>query len=273
MILRVGQIVPAMLIATLPLMAQAQPMQHGEGGMTRDYRHAMMAQHAPRLTVLGEGQAAVQPDLAVVSLGVTSQADTAAAAMADNSTQQAAVIEALQGQGIEARDIQTSGLSLSAMMDYSEGRAPAITGYQAQNMVTVRVREVARLGEMLDALVQAGANEVQGISFQREDAQDAADDARASAVTEARRRAEVLAQAAGMRLGPVVSLRDVAAATGPQPMMMARAESAGSVPVQAGELTITAQVEMVFSMIGPDQGTDQENGEEAGGETGENTGN
>ncbi|MDO5704986.1 MAG: SIMPL domain-containing protein, partial [Paracoccus sp. (in: a-proteobacteria)] len=195
MILRVGRIVPAMLIAALPVVAQAQPMQHGDGQMTRA-KHGMMAHHAARLTVTGEGQATAQPDLAVLSLGVTSQAQTAAAAMAANSDQQRAVIEALQEQGIEPRDIQTSGLNLSAMMDYGEGRAPAITGYQAQNMVTARARDLARLGEVLDAIVQAGANEVQGISFQREDSRASADEARANAVTEARRRGEVLADAA-----------------------------------------------------------------------------
>lgn len=209
-----------------------------------------------RLTVTGEGEARAAPDMAAIQLGVTTQAPGAAEAMRRNSDQQRAVIEALAGAGIEQADIQTSGLNLNPVMDYAEGRAPSVTGYQASNMVTVRVRDVARLGEVLDAIVAAGANEINGISFMREDGADSEDEARRAAVEDARHKAEVLAEAAGLTLGPVLVLRDTPAMEGPRPMMMeARAASdAAKVPIAAGEVAITAQVQMEFALTGQDCG-------------------
>lgn len=203
-----------------------------------------------RLSVTGEGEARVAPDQATVQLGVTTQAESAAEAMRQNSTQQNGVIEALTGAGIEAADIQTSGLNLTPMVDYGEGRAPRVTGYQASNMVSVRVRDVARLGEVLDAIVTAGANEINGIAFTREDSEATEDDARRAAVADARHKAEVLAEAAGLTLGRLVSLRDGQPPQGPRPMMMeARMASDTAVPIAAGELSVTAQVQVEYALI------------------------
>ena len=99
--------------------------------------------------------------------------------MAQNATRQQAVIDALKAEGIEARDIQTSGLNLSPRMVFAEGQPPKLSGYTAQNMVTVRVRDLARLGPVLDKLVETGANEINGIGFAREDMEAARDEARA----------------------------------------------------------------------------------------------
>ncbi len=190
-----------------------------------------------------------------MTVGVTVQAPTASQAMADNASRQQAVVDALKAQGVQARDIQTSGLNLSPVQDYSgEGKPPVITGYQAQNLVTVTVRDLARLGGALDALVAAGANEVNGISFAREDAQDAEDAARSDAVDSARHRAEVLAQAAGLRLGSLLTLTDTGADSRPPlPMMaMARDKAAGSTPVEAGELNVIAHVNATFALVGGD---------------------
>lgn len=209
-----------------------------------------------RLTVTGQGESRVAPDLAMIQLGVTTQAPSAAEAMRQNAAQQAAVIEALTGAGIGQAEIQTSGLNLNPMMDYGEGRAPAVTGYQATNMVAVRVREVARLGEILDAIVGAGANEINGISFTRDDSASAEDEARRAAVEDARHKAEVLAEAAGLTLGPVLVLRDAPGMEGPRPLMMeARAASdAAKVPVAPGEVALSATVEMQFALRGEDCG-------------------
>ncbi|WP_246026703.1 SIMPL domain-containing protein [Paracoccus luteus] len=234
----------AMAAATLALAAA--PAVAGPGGHPK-----AGCGPAAQLSVTGEGQAGVAPDMAQVSLGVTTQAQTAAQALADNSTRQAAVLAALTTQGVAERDIQTSGLNLSPMQDYSrEGQPPVITGYQAQNIVTVRVRDLARLGAVLDGLVTAGANEVQGIAFSREDRTATEDEARGKAVENARHRAEVLAGAAGMRLGRLISLGDTGSAPGPMPaMMMARDAKAESVPIATGELTITAQVSATWAML------------------------
>ncbi len=203
-----------------------------------------------RLSVTGQGDARVAPDQATVQLGVTTQAESASEAMRQNSDQQNGVIQALTGAGIEAADIQTSGLNLTPMVDYGEGRAPRVTGYQASNMVSVRVRDVARLGEVLDAIVTAGANEINGINFTREDNQATEDEARRAAVADARHKAEVLAEAAGLTLGRLVALRDGEAPQGPRPMMMeARMASDAKVPIAAGELSVTAQVHVEYALI------------------------
>ncbi|WP_052650382.1 SIMPL domain-containing protein [Paracoccus sp. PAMC 22219] len=207
----------ALSVAIAALMAApalAAPMACGPAGPSR-------------LTVTGEGQSRIAPDMATVQLGVTTQADSAAAAMEQNSTQQTAVIEALTGAGIEEAQIQTSGLNLNPLMQYGENQAPTVTGYQATNTVAVRVSDLARLGEVLDAIVTAGANEINGITFSREDGGDAQDQARRDAVADARRKAELLAEAAGVDLGPVLTLRDIQTGNGgPRPMMRMEAAMA-----------------------------------------------
>lgn len=218
--------------------------------------HAPMGHHAmkhpgpiARLTVTGEGQATAQPDLATISLGVSSRAATAAEAMRLNAEQQSKVIETLKAEKIEARDIQTSGLNLSPVMDYQDGQAPKLTGYAAQNMVTVRLRDLAGLGPVLDKLVGAGANEINGITFSREDMAEARDSARAAAIADARHRAEIMAEAAGMKLGRLISLSEAQTGEGPRPMMMAAdAKAASGAPIEAGELAVTANVTAVFAM-------------------------
>ncbi|SDK79731.1 SIMPL domain-containing protein [Paracoccus chinensis] len=234
----------ALALAMLALPAAAHPKTAGCG--------MNAGAQAPTINVQGEGRASVAPDLATVSLGVTTQAPTAAQAMSDNATRQTAIIEALRAQGVAPADLQTQGLSLSPLQDYSrEGQPPVITGYQAQNIVTARIRDLPRLGAILDTMVGAGATDVQGITFSREDAAATEDRARTEAVTEARRRAEVIARAAGMELGPLVSLTDTSMTQGPRPMaMMARAADAeASTPVEAGELTLSAQVTGVWSLL------------------------
>ncbi|AUH63777.1 SIMPL domain-containing protein [Paracoccus zhejiangensis] len=246
-----GLLAGAALMAAAPAMA-APGDKPGMGG-----HHAChgkgMGHHGARISVTGEGQALGQPDMATINLGVTTQAETAAAAMTQNSEQQTAVIAALTGSGVEERDIQTSGLNLTPMMDYSrEGQPPRVTGYQAQNMVTVRVRDLAGLGGTLDGLVTAGANEINGITFGRDNSDEMQDEARRDAVADAQHRAEVIAEAAGLTLGPVLTMRDVVYTQGgPEPMMMRQAMDAGAskaVPVQGGELTMMAQVEMQFAL-------------------------
>ena len=213
---------------------------------------AMQQAEAATIQVTGSGMATVAPDLAVVTLGVTVQAPTAGEAMSQNATRQQAVIAALQDRGVEARDIQTSGLSLSPMQDYSrEGQPPRITGYQAGNVVTVRVRDLQQMGATIDAIVAAGANEVQGISFQRNDPAETEAEARRRAVANARDRAEVIAAAAGQRLGRLIAISDTAQGAAPPEPMMMRAMAAGkdSTPVQAGELSVSAEVTARWELL------------------------
>lgn len=219
---------PVLLAGALALLAAPVAAHPGMGNCGPGFMRPAT------LGVQGEARAYIAPDLATVSLGVTTQAETAA-------------------QAIAAEDLQTRGLNLSPLQDYSrEGQPPRITGYQAQNIVTARVRDIAQLGTMLDALVEAGATDVQGISFSREDASAAEDQARTDAVAEARRRAEVMALAAGMQLGPLRSLSDASRIDSPRPMgmMAARASAdAQSTPIEAGQLTITATVEAIWTLL------------------------
>lgn len=235
---------PALAQAPAPDAPPPPPAAHG--------KHHPMAPQPARLNVGGSGQAVAQPDLATITLGVSAQADTAAAAMAQTAEQQSKVIEVLKAEGIEARDIQTSGLNLSARMDYPEGQAPKLVGYAAQNTVTVRMRDIAKLGAVLDKLVASGANEISGIAFSREDMTEAQDKARAAAVGDARHKAELMAEAAGMRLGALRLLSDSPVTAGPQPMMMRAAMADAkmeSTPVEAGELVVTAEVSASFDLL------------------------
>lgn len=223
---------------------QAGPGQAGPGqGGPEDRQPAA-------IEVTGSGEASVAPDLAVITLGVTVQAPTAGEAMRQNATRQRAVIVTLNRNGVAARDIQTSNLSLNPVQNYPEGQPPVITGYNAGNMVTVRIRDLPQLGPILDALVGAGANEIQGVTFSREDADEVEAEARRNAVANARDRAEVIAEAAGQRLGRLISLSDLAQPSPPRPMMMrAMAADSGAPPVETGELNISAQVTATWEML------------------------
>lgn len=232
----------ALLVATA---ATAMPPGHEQ--MARHHGCAMPGS----LAVTGQGEAQVAPDLAVITLGVTTQADSAAEAMRLNAQQQSAVVQALKAAGLAAEDIQTSGLSLNPLRDYGENREPRVTGYEASNMVSVRVREIARLGEMMDAIVAAGANQIQGIDFLREDSARTQDAARRKAVKDAMHKARVLAEAAGLTLGPVRKMREGSTGGGPQPMRMMAADMAkeASTPVEPGQLSMSAQVEVEFALL------------------------
>lgn len=205
-----------------------------------------------RISVVGEGKVDIAPDMATLSLGVTTEADTAAAALKANSDDLAGALDRLSQAGIAPRDIQTSGLTLNPRYDYSrEGAAPAITGYIAANMVTVRVRDLDTLGQTLDAVVSDGANTLGGLSFGLQDPDATRDEARRRAVADAMRKAALYAEAAGVKLGRIASISEQLDMGGPQPMMMAEArfaKDAGGAPVASGELTIAATVTVVYDI-------------------------
>ena len=204
------------------------------------------------ISVTGEGKVEIAPDMATLNLGVTTEADSAAAALKANSDGIAGALSRLKAAGIEDRDIQTSGLTLNPRYDYSsDGTDPKITGYIAANMVTVRVRDLGVLGQTLDAVVTDGANTLGGLGFGLQNPDDTMDEARRRAVADAARKAALYAEAAGVKLGRIVSVSDQGNYGGPQPMMMAEArfaKDAGSVPVASGELTIAATVSVVYEI-------------------------
>lgn len=213
--------------------------------------NAALAQGAPSplppmITVTGEGVVDVAPDMATLSLGVTTQADTAAEALAANSTSLDRVLANLAAAGIEPRDIQTSNLSLNPNWTGYDS-TPRITGYVAANIVTVRIRALDRLGVVLDTVVADGANTLNGLTFGLADPEPALNDARREAVLAARAKAELLAEAAGVTLGRIVSISEAALPSFPQPMFRTN-DAAMSVPVAGGELGMSASVTVFYEI-------------------------
>ncbi len=202
----------------------------------------------PQITVTGEGRLDRAPDLATISLGVTTQGASAAAAMAANAEGVAAVLANLAAAGIGPRDIQTSGLSLNPNWTGYDSSAPRIDGYTAQNMVTVRVRALETLGAVLDAAVQDGANTLNGLSFGLADPDPAMDEARALAVADARARAGLLASAAGVTLGRVLTIAEGGGNGVPAPMYRMDAAASAPVPVAGGEVALVATVTITWEI-------------------------
>lgn len=203
------------------------------------------------LDVSATGKVELAPDIATIRAGVTTQASTAAAALKENAERMAAVIRALRGAGIAARDLSTSNVSLQPQYRYGENQPPVVTGYQAANSVSVRFRDIARAGGVLDVLVKAGANQIDGPAMSLAAPEAALDAARQDAVKRARARAELYAQAAGMRVERIVAIDEAGendGGTPRPPMFQARAMMADSAPTQvlAGETQVTATVNVRF---------------------------
>ena len=205
-----------------------------------------------QITVTGEASLPVQPDVATLALGVTTQAATAAEAMAANSAALSGVLARLKSAGIAESDLQTSNLTLNPnWVGYDSGSTPTIAGYTASNLLTVRVRALDTLGSVLDAAITDGANTLNGLTFELSDPKPKLDEARRAAVADAMARAALLVEAAGATLGPVQSISEGGGFVNPQPMF--RQDAASSpVPVAAGEIGVTATVTMVFKIVSKD---------------------
>lgn len=202
-----------------------------------------------RIVVTGTAEVSAAPDVARLTLGVETRAATAGAALAENAAAMRALFAALDGLGIAPEDRQTVRLDLSPVYaDRSDGRdAPLeISGYRADNLVAVTLREISALGIAIDAVAASGANRIDGIGFEISDPDPLVEVARGDAVREARARAELYAEAAGVTLGPVLSITERGDAV-PRPMM-ARAEAMSDMPIAEGRLTLGASVEVVFGI-------------------------
>ena len=200
------------------------------------------------VTVTGEATVEATPDMATISLGVTTEGQTAAEAMTANSKALQAVIERLKAAGIEDRDLQTSNLSLNPnWVGYDSGSTPKIAGYVASNMLNVRVRALDGLGSVLDASIADGANTLNGISFDLAEPRPAQDEARKAAVADARARAALLVEAAGGKLGKIVSITENSGYGSPMPMFKSDA-AAAPVPVASGQIGLSASVTISFEI-------------------------
>lgn len=200
------------------------------------------------LTVSGEAGFQASPDIAVLSLGVTTEGASAGAALSDNSAALQAVLQRLRAAGIEERDLQTSSLSLNPNWVGHETGLPRIASYIATNLLTVTIRDLAGLGPVIDASVGEGANTLNGLEFQLSAPGAALAEARKLAVADAMARAETLASAAGVTLGPILSITEGGGFAPPMPMFRAEAAMDAGVPTAAGQVGLTAMVTLVFAL-------------------------
>jgi len=197
------------------------------------------------VTVTGEATVAVAPDAAVIRIGVSSQDKTAREASEANSKQMTAVLAAIKDNGISERDIQTSRLSLQPQYDPNKSGTARLTGFQASNQVTVKIRDIDNVPSVLDRAIAAGANELSGIEFVVSEQSKLLDRARDDAIADAHRRAELYAKAAGAKLGHVVAITEEGTAPPPRPMQALRA---GAVPISPGEQTLRAMVTVSYEL-------------------------
>jgi len=207
-----------------------------------------LAQTARTISMTGHGEIRSAPDMAQVTAGVTTSATTAAQALAANTARMKTVFAALQKLGIPEKNIQTVNFSVSPQYANGNNEAPRLTGYQVNNEVSVRLEDVSRLGGALDALVSAGANQMNSISFDIREPAPLLEKARAGAIADARLRAETYAKAAGVSLGPIQSISESGGEIRPLRMAAPMVFAAKSVPVAAGEQSVTADVSLVWEI-------------------------
>lgn len=211
----------------------------------------------PRITVTGEGNVDIPPDMAVLVVSVNREAPTAREALTANSAAMSKVLEAMTALGIEKRDLQTANFDIQPRYTYptrpdGSAEAPRLVGYIVRNSLSVRVRDISRVGEVLDTSVTLGVNEGGSILFTNDDPSAAITQARVKAMQEALAKARTLADAAGVKLGNVLDISEQNFSPRPMPMMakmeMAM-DSAGAVPIAAGESTYSVTVNVSLAII------------------------
>ena len=207
----------------------------------------------PSINLSARGEVKVAPDQASLNFGVVTEAATAQEAMAQNARKMAQVMTALRRAGLADRDIQTSGLNLSAQYDYQQNEPPKLRGYQASNRVTVTIGDLSKVGTTADAVVAAGVNQIDGISFGLKTPKAAEDQARQLAVRALQDKANLYAQALGVKLAGLRNFSEGVAYNQPRPpIMYARAASAemgmDATSVEGGELSISIDVSGVYDI-------------------------
>ncbi|MHB9036282.1 MAG: SIMPL domain-containing protein [Armatimonadota bacterium] len=200
------------------------------------------------ITVTGTGEVKAQPDIAYLTFGISTQADDAAKAAKENSANTNAVIVAISKAGIPKSDIETTNYSVSPITDYKKS-PPVVVGYTVFNQIRVTVRSLNAIGSLIDAGVNAGANNVQGVNFSVEDDTALHQQALVNAIKQARAKAQAMAEAAGVKLGKLVAMSETGGYS-PRPMLMGVAKAEGApTPIIPGELTETASVTVVYAIL------------------------
>ena len=204
-----------------------------------------------RLEISATGEATRVPDVAIITAGVVTRAASARAALAQNAARMDRVRAALKSAGIADRDIQTSNISLNPEYRYVQDKAPQLIGYSASNQLSVRFRDIAKSGDILDALVAEGANSISGPNLTIDKPEEALDEARTKAVGVGRARAELYARALGMRVVRLVSVSESGGGypvPPPMPVMMEARAQASSTKIDPGEQKLSVSLGMVFEL-------------------------
>ncbi len=200
------------------------------------------------ITMTGHGEVKATPDMATINAGVTANAPSAAGALSANTSRMNQVFDALKKLGVADRNIQTVGFSVFPQYTNGDNNSPRrLTGYQVNNEVSVRLDDVTRVGSTLDTLVGAGANQMNGIGFDIATPAPFLEKARAQAIADAHARAMSYAQAAGVALGPIISISEGGDEARPRPLYRAMALAAPA-PVAPGEQSVTADVTVVWEI-------------------------
>jgi uncharacterized protein YggE len=206
----------------------------------------------PSISLTGHGEVRLAPDMAVVTVGVLSSANTAREALDANTKSMDAIFASLKAAGIDARDLQTSNFMVNPRYDYSQGNGtpPKMVGYDVSNNVTVTVRKLENLGKVLDQAVSSGSNQINGVAFQVAKPDVATDAARKLAVANAIAKAKVYTEAAGVGLGPILNIAEGGSYQPPVPVFAKtmRADAAGSVPIAEGEQVIGIDVNITWEL-------------------------
>ncbi len=202
------------------------------------------------LSLSATGSVNVRPDTAHISVGVVSEAENARSAMDDNNQAMAKVIKSLKDKDIASRDIQTTKFAVHPRYQhFDDGKPSVISGYRVVNSIRITVRDIGRLGEVLDKVVSFGSNQINGISFSVSEPDALMDKARVAAIKTARERAELYAKAAGTAVGDVLKIEELESDSAPEPRFRAMtAKAEGDVPIEAGETEITVRVRVIWAL-------------------------
>lgn len=203
------------------------------------------------VSVTGVGAAKARPDTASISIGVVSEGKSAREALDLNNASMGRVIVELKGQNVEPRDIQTTNISVHPKYEhFKDGKPPVIDGYRVVNSVTITVRNIERLGPILDQAVSDGSNQINGIQFSVDNTSSLEDEARKQAMADARHKAELYARAGAARLGKVLVINEAVTANPPQPVFRRAAmeANASSLPVEPGEHRVQARIQVSWEL-------------------------